>query len=186
MNWITWTNNKFFPNDNCIQECFICYSNGKTPDEEIREIFIKKRGLNYPLVSLSHAYNCNCVGLFAHNKCLLKINKCPTCRKFISKPNLYVETLFDYLFGLIFAIVKKNPIVIFYIKNICTITSIGTFILCYLIENNYCQIEKKIIEIIICKLLIIINFLGGFIFIMKDYFTKYWLYDESDIKIHSL
>lgn len=37
--------------------------------------------MEYPLISMNDAYDCDCINNYAHNKCLLNINKCPTCKK---------------------------------------------------------------------------------------------------------
>lgn len=179
---------KYFENFFAIkcEECFICYSNGKTSNEEIQEIFMKRQGLNYPLISLGYAFNCNCFNTFAHNKCLIDIKKCPTCRKIVEKPNLYVHTIFDYLFGFIFSIVKSNLYLLDQIKNICGIIIIFMVLTHILIENNYIQITSDWKFKLSIGLLICIQFICGSIFIMEDYFAKYWLYDRKNKKINSI
>lgn len=63
-----------------MNDCFIrCTKSGKS--EQNKLVF-------YPLLRLSSAYGCNCIDTMAHNKCLLGIKKCPTCRKAVSKSNL--------------------------------------------------------------------------------------------------
>lgn len=80
------------------EECLICYSNdGKSDQEKCMEMFFnQKHFLNYPLIPISYAFNCNCKNKYAHNKCLFNIKKCPTCRKIVHKPNLYIKTKYDY------------------------------------------------------------------------------------------
>jgi hypothetical protein len=71
--------------------CVICLStDGKTDTEIQFKTIYNQKYANYPLLPLFKAYGCNCKS-FAHNKCLLSINKCPTCRKIVSKPNLYFD-----------------------------------------------------------------------------------------------
>ena len=82
-----------------MDDCFICCTlDGKSSDEKTMELFSNRKFHPYPLVKLSQVYNCNCNGFLAHNKCLHGIKKCPTCRKYTEKPNLYVRTF--YSFGL--------------------------------------------------------------------------------------
>jgi hypothetical protein len=82
---------------NCDKnECCICYSIDGKSDEELNfDMQYNNNQMNYPLLSLSTVYECNCINNYAHNRCLLHINKCPTCRK-LSNPKLYVYTLYDY------------------------------------------------------------------------------------------
>jgi hypothetical protein len=75
-----------------------------------------RRKFAYPFVLLSDAYGCECKTIQAHNKCLININKCPTCRKVVSKPNLYVKTRLDYYFSWPLTVIKSNPKIIGYSK----------------------------------------------------------------------
>ena len=98
---------KFFcPEQN---ECFICCSvDGKSDTEKQFEMMYNQKYANYPLLTLSTAYNCKCQNSYAHNKCLLNINKCPTCRKVVVKPNLYVKTRYDYYLCFLLDWFKKD------------------------------------------------------------------------------
>jgi hypothetical protein len=79
------------------EECFICCSvDGKSDTEKQFEMIYNQKYTNYPLLPLSKIYSCNCCTSYAHNKCLLNLNKCPTCRKVVSKPNLYVKTSYGF------------------------------------------------------------------------------------------
>ena len=90
-------------------ECFICCSvDGKTDTEKQIEMMYNQKYGNYPLLALSTVYNCKCQNSYAHNKCLLNLNKCPTCRKVVSKPNLYVKTSYDYYLWFLLDWVKKD------------------------------------------------------------------------------
>lgn len=101
-------------------ECAICFSNdGKTETELAEGVVFNRKTHNYPIISLKQAYNCECKNTFAHNKCLLNIKKCPTCRKIVPKPNLYVKTWYDYIFYFIFNHIKTNPTIINCNKTIC-------------------------------------------------------------------
>jgi hypothetical protein len=176
-----------------MDECFICCSpDGKSPNEKTMEIFYNRRFFPYPLVKLSKVYNCYCIGdgLIAHNKCLLGIKKCPTCRKQPSKPNLYVETKYDYIFGWVFKYIKLNPYMIKIIKNCAGIIVLFLIVIFILIDNKIIGINlgsnSNLITNLTIGLLLVIQLVGGFCLIMEDYFVKYWLYDASTNKILSL
>lgn len=92
-----------------VNECFICCTkDGKTQQEITFEMAFNQKKLNYPLINLSSAYNCACINILAHNKCLLNIKKCPTCRKIVTKHNLYVKTNLDYYLKYYFDWIKKR------------------------------------------------------------------------------
>lgn len=170
-----------------MDECFICCSfDGKSSSEKTNEICFNRTFLPYPLVKLSQVYNCNCKSLIAHNKCLLGIKKCPTCRKYSEKPNLYVRTFYDNIFGWMFKYIKLNPHMIKIIKNCGGIFVIVLLCLYFLIHNNIIQINSNLITNVSIGILILVQFIGGFCLIMEDYFIKYWLYDPKTNKIMSL
>lgn len=89
------------------KECFICYSTGKTEQEELLESFYNVKTMNYPLISMCDAYGCKCINNYAHNKCLLNVNKCPTCRKEI-KPKLYITTKYDFYLKYLLNYLRKD------------------------------------------------------------------------------
>ncbi len=123
-----------------MTECFICGdSKGKSEQEISDEFVTNRRTHNYPLITMTHAYGCNCVGSFAHNKCLRGIKKCPTCRKIVTKPNLYVGTRYDFLFGPLFNIIRSNLWIISKIKTYVAISMGLIFGLYWLIEKKYIQ-----------------------------------------------
>jgi len=172
-----------------MDDCFICCSlDGKSTQEKLMEITFNKKTHSYPLVKLSQAYGCGCVGNMAHNKCLLGINKCPTCRKQVPKPNLYVQTCYDYWFGIIFIQIKKNPRLIYWTKIFGLIGMMILFGLGWLIDKKFILIQTQptYSTHITMGLLILIQFIGAICFIMDDYFKKYWLYDEKNNRICSL
>lgn len=162
------------------EECFICCSkSGKTEQDKIMELMGKKKKFDYPLIVLSEAYGCECKTK-SHNKCLKGINKCPTCRKIVSKPNLYVKTRLDFYFHYLFLFLKSNPEIIKWIKWI------GSGLLIVLISIFIC-VDTKIINIndidtkffISMSILLYIQLFAGFILALEDYFVKFWLYDTK-------
>lgn len=99
----------FKQSEYCDEECFICCSiHGKTQQEQIYDEFVNRKNFNYPLITLKYAYNCDCKYIYAHNRCLFGINKCPTCRKRVYKPQLYVSTNYDIWFKSFFDWIKKR------------------------------------------------------------------------------
>jgi hypothetical protein len=157
------------------KECFICCS-------DLSEQNFNR--FSYPLLSMADAFNCNCVNNYAHNKCLININKCPTCRK-ESVPNLYVYTKYDYYF---------SPLLNWLKNDISRIEKINWFILYYLMFL-YCIVlilhcNKNLVNTLIsyCKMLlfftIMITFTIYILTIFNDYLKKYWLYDFKQQKCH--
>ena len=170
-----------------MNECFICCTfDGKTTQEHIAELVLNKKTHFYPIIKLSQAYGCVCVGNHAHNKCLLGLNKCPTCRKIVSKPDLYVKTYYDKIFGWIFQLIKSNPKLIPKLEIFALIIMFMSFGLFWLISKDLIKINISYKTHIMVIILLVSQVIGGICFIMKDYFKKYWLYDEKINKIHSL
>ena len=168
-------------------ECFICCtSTGKTDNEIANELFINRRTFDYPIIKLSQAYSCACLNTNAHNKCLLNIKKCPTCRKVVIKPNLYVKTKYDYIFGWLFNRIKKNPSLIGNIYKCAIVIAIISLGFYFCIIHNYIKLNVDLKNHIILSLFLIIQLSLGVIFCMKDYFKKYWLYDKKNNIIHSI
>jgi hypothetical protein len=169
-----------------MSECLICFTqDGKTQKEISEEILLNRRTHMYPLITLSYAYGCKCNSK-AHNKCLFGLNKCPTCRKTVSKPNLYVKSNYDYVFGWLFNKIKSYPNIISIIKSYCALVVLFTIGLCICIDKNIIVIVDNWKYRILLGLLIFIQFSVGIIFFMEDYFKKYWLYDEAKKIINSI
>lgn len=170
-----------------MSECFICCtSQGKTNQEVIEEMFINKRTFGYPLVQLSCAYGCACSNNVAHNKCLLGITKCPTCRKFVNKPKLYVSSKYDYWFGYLFDKIKSCPKIIGQIKIYAAILIFISLGLAFACDKEIIVVEKNIKYMVVLGLLLLVQLVVGTILLMEDYFKKYWLYDEKTSQIKSL
>lgn len=183
--------NKFFYQEQI--ECFICCSvDGKTETEKQYEMMCNTKHINYPLLTLSKAYNCKCQNLHAHNKCLLFINKCPTCRKIVSKPNLYVETKYDYYLYFLLNWIKKDTKRIKKIKW-GGITYIAVMcLLLFIIDNMVKELFEKIIppksniSLLFAIVIGTLYFLSLYTFLLDDYFKKYWLYDSKTNKCYVL
>jgi hypothetical protein len=181
-----------FCRSNKKEECFICCSvDGKTDNEKIYEIYCNQKYCDYPLIQLSNAYDCNCSTSYAHNKCLFDIKKCPTCRKVVTKPKLYVSTRYDYYLWFLFDWIKKDISRIEKIKYYAILCLIIMCSILCLFDKN-----KNIIDLIIppksLRSLFFGIVMGGlyfismYIIILDDYFTKYWLYDSKIKKSHIL
>ena len=171
------------------KECFICYSTGKTKEDEFNEFLYNIKGMEYPLISMNDAYDCNCINNYAHNKCLLNINKCPTCRK-VAKPNLYIKTKYDYFLKYLLNWLKKD---------ILNMTKLNWFMYCCLtfgmLVLSICALFEK--EIKECNIVLLKSFINlcfstiivslifiplYFLIIFNDYLKKYWLYNENTKK----
>jgi hypothetical protein len=150
------------------KECFICCSD--LSDEQFNRF-------TYPLLSMSEAFHCHCLNNYAHNKCLINIKKCPTCRKQLT-PNLYVYTKYDYYFFILFNWLKED---------ISRIEKLNWFMLYYLMFLYFIlfilHCNKHLVNTIIpyCTLLLFFTIMISFtIYILttfNDYLKKYWLYD---------
>lgn len=169
-----------FVNQQQENECFICYSDGKTEEELIFEKKSFIRTLNYPLIPLSDAYGCKCK-LMSHNRCLVTCKKCPSCRRQVT-PNLYVKTHLDYWFYYLFKWIKENHeyfesirlgmivlfvIFIYVVYNLCYKKKIVKF------PYIYNHDKEKQIMILFC---ILYNIAMISLAILDDYMKKYWLY----------
>ena len=164
-----------------MKECIICLSIRRDINEQISEIYF----ITYPLILLKKAYECDCINSYAHNICLKNINKCPTCRKNVTKPNLYVETKFDYYFFWIFNFIKKNPLIIIKFNICCFIFLFLLLILLLLIEKNIILLsDNSKSNIVICILFFIILF-SNFMIVIDEYLKKYWLYNNKTQTIES-
>ena len=171
------------------KECFICYSTGKTEQEELLESFYNAKTMNYPLISMCDAYGCKCINNYAHNKCLLNVNKCPTCRK-ETKPKLYITTKYDYFLKYLLNYLKKNN------SNIVKLNMFMVYSLIFgLLLLGFCALYEKEIKksnilpkksfINLCFSITIVSliFIPLYIFtVFNDYLKKYWLYNENTKK----
>jgi hypothetical protein len=175
------------------KECFICYTTGKTEQEEIFELFFNIEIMNYPLISMCDAYSCKCINYYAHNKCLLNVNKCPTCRK-ETKPKLYITTKYDFYLKYLLNYLKKDTSKIV-ILNWHMLYSLIFGLL--LLGLGLCALYEKEKEIKMYKLLPTKSFINlcfstiivSLIFIplyfftnFDDYLKKYWLYNKNTKK----
>jgi len=155
-------------------ECFICCSkSGKTLQEKIMLDNIYYKRLRYPLIPLSYAYECGCKTMWAHNRCLINILKCPTCRKNIIKPHLRVKTNIDNYLYLDW--IKNNPSNFNKIQIYTISIMFIIFILTYLNEQEYIVITDN--YILLCFIFVLL--MGTFVLFITDYTTKYWLYNNK-------
>ena len=131
---------------------------------------------------MSNAYNCECNGNYAHNKCLLGVEKCPTCRK-VSKPKLYIFTGYDrYLWFLLdwlkrdISNFKKLNLYMIYIL-------LFTTCLLFILDRNKESINHIMppkSSLSLCFAIVIGTSYGGALYIIivfNDYIMKYWLYN---------
>jgi hypothetical protein len=173
---------------NTYKECFICYSNGKTKEDIRYEQMINQKTINYPLLSMDYVYNCKCVNKYAHNICIININKCPTCRQ-KAKPNAYVYTKYDYYLKYLLNWLKKSP------SNLSKLNWYMFFCLVIVILLvGFCSVYEEKIKNFKCIQYSLINFyfLGAIslfiftplyiLFVFNDYLQKYWLYNKNTKK----
>ncbi len=154
-------------------ECFICCSkSGKTTHEKLLDNVYHKR-LRYPLISLSYAYECNCKTMWAHNRCLIGITKCPTCRKNINKPRLCVRGNIENFLYL--GWIRKNPTKFKKIEYISVLIMFIIFVLNYLNEQKYIVITNNYILLSFIS----ISLMCSVILYIGDYIEKYWLYNNK-------
>lgn len=154
-------------------ECFICCSkSGKTMQEKMMDNIHYKR-LRYPLISLSHAYGCDCKTMLVHNRCLIGIFKCPTCRKIVHKPRLCVKGNLEKYLHL--GWIRNNPKNFKKIQNFSLLIMFIIFILVHLNKHKYIIITN--IYVLLGLMLVMI--IGSFILMIDDYIEKYWLFDRK-------
>ena len=171
------------------KECFICYSTGKTKEDEFNEFIYNIKGMEYPLISMNDAYDCKCINNYAHNKCLLNINKCPTCRK-VAKPNLYIKTKYDYFLKYLLNWLKKdilNMTKLNWFMYCCLTFGMLVLSICALFEKEIkeCNIVPKKSFISLCLSICIVSLIFITLYILiisNDYLKKYWLYNKNTKK----
>ena len=171
------------------KECLICYSTGKTEQEELLESFYNAKTMNYPLISMCDAYGCKCINNYAHNKCLLNVNKCPTCRKEI-KPKLYITTKYDFYLKYLLNYLKKDTSKIVILNWHMIYSSIFGLLLlglCALYEKEIKKSDilpaKSFINLCFSITIVSLIFIPlYFLIIFNDYLKKYWLYNENTKK----
>jgi hypothetical protein len=171
-----------------LAECFICCSNdGKTDAEKLFEMQIGQKFINYPLLTLSHAYKCNCNTLHAHNKCLLFISRCPSCRK-ISDPDLYVKTKYDYYLAWLFSYLKKDTRRIYKMYKVITTYLFILMAVLVLLEYTKEVIPKKSITSLCIAILISVSYgVSAYVlFVLDDYFKKYWLFNSRNQRCYAI
>lgn len=157
----------------CIQppECFICYTkDGKSDAEKAKDLMQNRKSIGYPIIPLSHAYGCRCHSSFAHNKCLQRIDKCPTCRKHVSRPSLRVETWFNRRLGWI----RRNPALYKERLRYLFICVCVMFPISLAANEGYIEIHPFLMGVILVCILS-----AQFFVILDDRLNKYWLYDEK-------
>jgi hypothetical protein len=164
-----------------LAECFICCSyDGKTDAEKLFEMQFNQKYMNYPLISLAQSYKCNCATIHAHNKCLLFIGRCPSCRK-ICTPDLYVETKYDYYLARLFRYLKHDTRRIYQMYKMVMINLLVLMATLALLEYIKEVIPKKS-TISLCITVVIGCSFGVSTYVLvvlDDYFKKYWLYDSK-------
>lgn len=168
------------------KECFICYSNGKTEHEEMKELIYNMTTMDYPLVAVCDAFNCACSG-HAHNRCLMNIEKCPMCRK-ETLPNLYVRCAYDIYFKCLLDWLKADRTNISKLNKYsfyCLLFGKLLLLICVMFEGQikHHGILAKFQTMNLCWSVMIITliFVPLYVFTtFNDYLVKYWLYDKND------
>jgi hypothetical protein len=171
------------------EECFICYSTGKTKQEELLESLYNAKTMNYPLISMCDAYGCKCINNYAHNKCLLNVNKCPTCRKEI-KPKLYITTKYDFYLKYLLNYLKKDTskiVILNWHMLYSLIFGLLLLGLCALYEKEIKMYKllptKSFINLCFSTIIVsLIHIPLYFLIIFNDYLKKYWLYNKNTKK----
>lgn len=171
------------------KECFICYSTGKTKEDEFNEFVYNIKGMEYPLISMNDTYDCKCINNYAHNKCLLNINKCPTCRKEM-KPNLYIKTKYDYFLKYLLNWLKKdilNMTKLNWFMYCCLTFGMLVLSICALFEKEIKESnivpKKSFRSLCLSNCIVSLIFIPLYILIIfNDYLKKYWLYNKNTKK----
>ena len=166
------------------KECYICYSiDGKTDEENLQEMMFNTKTMAYPLISMANAYGCACIDKYTHNKCIIGINKCPTCRKQVNKPNLYIKTRYDYYCPWLLNWLKTrgnisslNWFMINVLMLICSI-----LLACSVYQdtvNKFIPPRSKI-SLLFASIIAISFYISLYsLTIFNDYLVKYWLYNK--------
>ena len=97
-----------------------------------------------------------------------------------------METKCDYIFSFLFEKIKSNPKIIKHIELICGILSFISLGILFASDKGFIRLEKNIKSMGILGLLLIFQLVTATILAFKDYFKKYWLYDEKTQQIKGL
>jgi len=158
------------------EECFICCSvDGKTPSELSYEMMMHTKTIDYPVLSLAVAYGCGCKTMYAHNKCLVSIDSCPSCRKSI-KPRLYIETRYDWYMGFLLQWIKKDTSRISTLNWCAWIYLVGMCMVLWGLSNKWICLSQSVNT---CFAIIASLLYGSALYmlsVVNDYLAKYWLY----------
>ena len=165
-------------------QCIICLTDDGKTDEDLKNDFYFFKKMNYPCIKVSTIYGCSCNAI-VHNKCAFIWNKknCFICNKKTDNLNLNVKTKLDWYFYYL----KKNPIRIYYLKEIVkSFFLLGSSILngigCLASYFNF--IEINITQILFISIITINIYIILFtIYYVEDYCKKYWLYYKKIICI---
>lgn len=153
-------------------ECFICCTpDGKSEAEKAQDRVGNRKSIFYPIIPLSHAYGCRCHTSFAHNRCLISVTKCPTCRKHVPKPNLRVDA---WWMNRRLGWIRQNPAL--YKERLqyffCCVVVI--FFISLAANDGYIKLPPCVTA----ALLVCICF-AHFVVLFEDSLNKHWLYDEK-------
>jgi hypothetical protein len=153
------------------RECFICCDlSGKSQHEKLMDSFAPQNAIimNYPIIPVADAFGCSCKDIFAHNTCISRLDKCPTCRK-NTKPNVfYTPTSLE----------KKLLMVLIGYGILCLLFMIIMGVYCDKDIKNKGEFCKEIpVEIII---IVYMSFIGSMYFI--KYIELRWLFSPFTMK----
>ena len=162
---------------------FVFFSEVNQNNKVLSDIMFNQKIMGYPLLSMSYVYGCKCSNNYVHNKCLLNIGKCPTCRR-ESEPNLYIYTKYYYLKFLlnwlkrdISHIVKLNWYMIY-----CLVFVLGLLFIFSINQEKISKIIPPKSKISLC-FSVIISFIFGFhytyLHLLMITLKKYWLCNEK-------
>ena len=153
------------------EECFICCSkSGKTDQERLLDNMHHSR-MWYPLVPLSYAYGCRCTTSWVHNRCLLGVYKCPTCRK-QAIPRLRIKGQLEHYVYLDW--IRIYPAAFHRLKQFSVISPLLIFMLNWLQELRYLDMPTWLI----CMMLVTLA-INTMILLAYDYTEKYWLFSAK-------
>ncbi len=157
-----------------MNECFICCTDsGKNEQERITDMYLQRRSLSYPLISLSHAYDCQCHTAFAHNCCLQSVMTCPTCRKPTSCPKLRVRSRWELVVPSEW--IRTNIQLFTYIQHVVA----AVFFVALAV---ICLHDHKIIVVSHMQCWVALGVANAatlVVVLLDDFMRKYWLYNPK-------
>ena len=150
-------------------DCFICCTRHGKTDAELCMTAMNSAVYDgaYPLIPLSDAFLCSCTTTFAHNRCLIKVDKCPTCRKMVPWKYLQIKSRF----GVCRYLIAHNKVFYGCLYAILGLAA-GAFGLGILQEHKYISVNESYLKCSIVAVYVLFMWFAS----LTEYVKKNYLF----------